>query len=301
MNDNLEKLRTPLYNCRICPRNCGVDRGVEKGYCRSGLKLKINSWFRHTGEEPVISGSRGSGTIFFSNCNLHCCFCQNYRISQLGWGREYAVSELVDIMLALQAEGVHNINLVTPTHFSLQIAEALSQAKSSGLQIPVIWNSNAYEKVETLRLLKGLVDIYLPDFKYGDASQGLTLSNALDYPDIARKAIREMHDQVGFLKIIDEDTAVQGLLIRLLLLPDNRNSIEHILEWIALELGTSTCISLMSQYYPAYKAAETKGMNRSITSEEFEYARNLAEKWGFRNGFFQEIYPTPEWTPDFRE
>lgn len=300
MNDSLEKLRIPLYNCRICPRNCGVDRRIETGYCRSGLQLKINSWLRHTGEEPVISGNRGSGTIFFSNCNLHCCFCQNYRISQLGWGREYSVAELADIMLALQAEGVHNINLVTPTHFSLQIAEALIKAKAAGLQIPIVWNSSAYEKVETLKLLKGLVDIYLPDFKYGDASHALHLSSAPDYPEIAQKAIQEMHDQVGFLKIDEEGIGVQGLLIRLLLLPDNRNSIEHILAWIALELGTSTHISLMSQYYPAYKAAELKGMNRSITSEEYEYACNLTEKWGLRNGYFQDICPTPGWTPDFR-
>ena len=290
-----------LKNCNICPRKCGVDRLKETGYCRSGINPIINTWQKHFGEEPAISGNRGSGTIFFSNCNLKCIFCQNFRISQLGYGREYSIEELSEMMMSLQESGAHNINFVTPTHFSLQIYEAILLSKEKGLKIPIVWNSNAFENVETLRKFKGLVEIYMPDFKYFDSEASFKYSDVKGYPDVAKKAILEMHKQVGYLELNENGVAEKGVLIRLLLLPGNINNIKKILEWIAENLGTETYISLMSQYYPSYKADEFPELSRSITHKEYKFAKNIVESLGFENGYFQDVYPTPEWTPDFKK
>jgi len=299
--NNIITVLDELKSCTICPRNCEIDRWFQKGYCKSGVNVKINLWQKHFGEEPVLSGSRGSGTIFFSNCNLGCVFCQNYQISQLGWGKEYSIGELADIMLELQESEAHNINLVSPTHYALQIREAIILAKEKGLKIPIVWNSNAYEKVETLSQLSGLVDIYLPDFKYFSDVSAKKYSDAENYPEIAKKAIKEMFRQVGHLQIDKNGIAVKGLLIRLLVLPENKNQTENILRWIAETLGKETYISLMSQYYPTYRASEFPEINRSLTPAEYQETVEILETLGFENGFVQELEITPEWTPRFKK
>ena len=290
-----------FHNCRICPHKCGKDRRTNTGFCQSGMKLKINAWQKHFGEEPVISGKKGSGTIFFSNCNLKCVFCQNYQISQLGWGQEYSISELVEIMLELQQSGVHNINFVSPTHFSIQIREAIFIAKKRGLEIPLVWNSNAYELPETLKMMADLIDIYLPDFKYFDPDNGWKFSKIKNYPYYAKLSLQEMHRQVGYLRFDENKIATKGVLIRLLMLPENKNGIDGILKWIAENLGNQTFISLMAQYYPTYKAHEYPEINRSITNEEYQFAVEICEDMGFENGYFQEMRITPEWTPEFKK
>ena len=289
-----------FYNCRICPHKCGKDRRINDGFCQSGIKLKINSWQKHLGEEPVISGTKGSGTIFFSNCNLRCVFCQNYQISQLGWGQEYSISELVEIILELQNSGVHNINFVSPTHFSFQIREAILIAKERGLEIPLVWNSNGYELPETLEMMAGLIDIYMPDFKYFSAESGLKYSLIKDYPKYAKLSLEEMQKQVGLLKLDKNGIAEKGVLIRLLMLPENKNGIDGILKWIAENLGNQTFISLMAQYYPTYRANEFPEIDRSITPEEYQFAVEICEDLGFENGYFQGMRITPEWTPRFK-
>jgi len=243
-----------MFSCNICPRNCGIDRTKNKGYCGVTDKLRINLATRHFGEEPCFSGTRGSGTIFFAGCNLRCVYCQNYEISTLCWGKDISVEELIRLMLKLQEEGAHNINLVTPTHFTLQLREAIIQAKEKGLTIPVLWNSSAYEKVETLQLLTGLVDIYLPDFKYAHKVYAQKYSSAPDYPAVAISAIKEMFSQVGLLELDEKGIAQKGLLLRMLVLPNKLAGCKENLYTLAEELGTELTLSLMGQYYPAGKA-----------------------------------------------
>ncbi len=289
-----------LQNCRICPRNCGVNRYHERGYCRSGHLLKINTWQKHYGEEPYISGIAGSGTIFFSCCNLACLFCQNYLISQHDSGSEYTIEKVAAIMLELQDSGVHNINLVTPTHYSVQLREALTIARKLGLTIPVVWNSNSYEKVEMLRELDGLVDIYLADFKYGLDENAVKYSRSDGYLEIASAAIKEMFRQVGHIRLNDQDIAEKGLSVRMLVLPEDINSTEIILRWLADNIGIEVYLSLMSQYYPAWRAGEYPEIARSLTPLEYEEVMELAETYGFENCLIQELSPSLEWTPDFR-
>jgi putative pyruvate formate lyase activating enzyme len=290
-----------LKNCRVCPRNCGINRYESTGYCRSGHNLKINIWQKHFGEEPFISGDQGSGTIFFSGCNLCCRFCQNYLISQQDFGEEYTVEQVMEIMLQLQSQGVHNINLVTPTHYSVQLKEAIIMAKKQGLTIPIVWNSNSYEKVETLRSLEGLIDIYLADFKYGDNAKAARYSAAISYWETAIKALCEMHRQVGNIKLDAHKIATGGLAVRILVLPENINSTEIVLRWLRENLGTAIYISLMSQYYPAWQALNIPELSRSLNNAEYETALELVEKYGFENCLIQELEPTPEWTPDFNK
>ena len=293
-------LPSAMSKCRICPRQCEVDRRVARGYCGAGAHLTINLWQRHLGEEPVISGTRGSGTIFFSHCNLRCVYCQNFKISQYGWGKEYSVAELANIMLGLQRDGVHNINLVTPTHFTPQIRKAIIAARDQGLHLPVVWNSSAYEHPETLQTLEGLVDIYLPDFRYLDRDAALLYSLAPDYPERAMGAILEMRRQVGRLRLDADGLAERGLLCRILVLPENVNRADKILGWIAENLGTETYISLMAQYYPVHRAAFYPPLHRPITREEYQYCLDFLDEFGFGKGFLQEPVITPEWTPDFQ-
>ncbi len=276
-----------LQNCKLCPRNCGVDRRIEKGYCRSGIPIGINSWNRHFGEEPVFSGWKGSGTIFLINCNLCCVFCQNFDISQLGNGSEISPEELAEIMMKLQLEGVHNINLVTPTHFSVQIKTAIEFARDKGLKLPVIWNSNAYEKTETLEMFRGLVDIYLPDLKYADNESAEVYSDAENYPSISRRAILEMQDQVGKLVLDEKGIATRGLLIRLLVMPGLVKEVLQNLIWIRQNLGRDTYINLMSQYHPTFQASDYPAINRRITSEEYSTVKAQALELGFSNVIFQ--------------
>lgn len=287
-----------ISNCNICPRKCNVDRTLKTGICGCGDKPKVNVYQLHYGEEPVISGSKGSGTIFFSGCNLKCVFCQNYTISYLGYGNDYSIDELSNMMLDLQKQNAHNINLVTPTHFTPRIKESILIAKQKGLTIPVLWNSNAYEKVDTLKTVEGLIDIYMPDFKYFNPEFSFKYSGAKHYPEKAKKAIKEMYRQVGHLKIV-QGVAYKGLLIRLLVLPNNLNSIEHTVKWINDNIGNETYLSLMGQYYPAHKAGNYKELSRGITYKEYEFAREQLDKYGFENGFIQDIGSESDGTPDF--
>lgn len=288
-----------MFSCNICPRNCGIERAKNKGYCGVTDKLRINLATRHFGEEPCFSGTRGSGTIFFAGCNLRCVYCQNYEISTLCWGKDISVEELIRLMLKLQEEGAHNINLVTPTHFTLQLREAIIQAKEKGLTIPVLWNSSAYEKVETLQLLTGLVDIYLPDFKYAHKVYAQKYSSAPDYPAVAISAIKEMFSQVGLLKLDEKGIAQKGLLLRMLVLPNKLAGCKENLYTLTEELGTELTLSLMGQYYPAGKAKNYKELTRGITLSEYFEVVDTAVELGFTKLYTQEISSSDTWTPNF--
>jgi len=293
----------PSSSCRLCPRACGADRTSTTGVCGAGEKVRINLWQAHFGEEPPIGGTRGSGTIFFSHCNLRCVYCQNHRISQEGWGRDYDIAGLASIMLQLAEVGVHNLNLVTPTHYSQQIRSALALAREQGLGLPVIWNSSGYELAETLHGLSGGVDIYLPDFRYAESGAARRYSAAADYPERAAAALLEMFRQVGHLRLDESGLAVRGLLVRLLLLPGNVNRVDRSLRWIRDHLGPETAISIMTQYYPAHRVPSSfPELNRPIIQTEYDDILDAMDSLGFENGYVQELAPpTPEWTPAFRE
>lgn len=280
-----------LESCRLCPHHCGVNRTIgQKGICRSTSQVKISSFNPHFGEEPPISGIHGSGTIFFSNCTLRCVYCQNYPISQLGHGNVVSISELSRIMLALQKQSCHNINLVTPSHFVPQIIKAVEKAMLAGLKIPIVYNSSGYESKETLGLLDGIVDIYLPDAKYADDRIAKKYSRAEDYFTVMKEAFKEMHRQVGDLKIDQNGIAISGLLVRHLILPHNLAGTEQILGWIAKELSQETYISLMAQYFPAYQVSEHSLLSRRINQVEYQKARTILERYGLQNGWVQEYY-----------
>jgi putative pyruvate formate lyase activating enzyme len=278
-----------LESCSICPRRCQVNRlKNELGFCKTGLKPRICSFMPHHGEEPAISGNRGSGTIFFSYCNMNCVYCQNYEFSQLGRGREVGFEELAKIMLELQALGCHNINLVTPTHVMPQILKALSTAVKNGLKIPLVYNTGGYELPHIIKMLKGIIDIYLPDMRYGDGATAVKYSNAPDYPEYNQAAVKEMHLQVGIANINNAGIIRKGLIIRHLVLPNRLSGTAKIMKFIARELSPDTYISLMSQYHTYYRAAEFKEINRRITYEEYESAQEIMGKYGLRNGWTQE-------------
>ncbi|MGC1454477.1 MAG: radical SAM protein [Nitrospirota bacterium] len=279
-----------LESCRICPRECGVNRlkNDKLGFCRSGLNPIISSVSPHHGEEPPLSGTRGSGTIFFTNCNLKCAYCQNYPISQMGNGTERTVGELACQMLSLQEQGCHNLNLVTPTHFMPQILKALGIARERGFNLPIVYNTSGYESLETLGLLNGIVDIYLPDMRYSDNDAGMKYSIAPDYPEINRAAVKEMYRQVGNLVLDENGVAKRGLIIRHLVLPGVLSGTEGIMKFLAGEISKDVYISLMSQYFPAYRARELKEINRRITPEEYEDAWQIMLKYGLENGWVQE-------------
>jgi putative pyruvate formate lyase activating enzyme len=278
-----------LRSCDLCPHQCRVDRiSGETGFCRAGLKPKIASASLHWGEEPPISGTRGSGTIFFSWCTLRCRFCQNYPISQLGNGEELSTSGLADKMLKLQRLGAHNINLVTPGHYLPQILAALWLAIPRGFRLPLVWNSNGYETLAALALLEGIVDIYLPDMKYSAEEPAVRFSSAPGYRDINRAAVREMYRQVGQLSLDDEGIARRGLIIRHLVLPERAAGSRATLQWIAETLGTETHVALMNQYFPAYEAEKTPGLQRKISDGEYAEAVAALDESGLENGWVQE-------------
>ncbi len=278
-----------LRSCDLCPHECGVNRlNGETGLCRAGLQPKVASATVHRGEEPPISGSRGSGTIFFSWCTLRCRFCQNFPISQMGNGEETTTSGLADRMLKLQKVGVHNINLVTPGHYLPQILAALWHAIPRGFRLPLVWNSGGYEKADVLALLDGLVDIYLPDMKYSDEEPAVRFSSAPGYRDTNRAAIREMARQVGQLQLDDEGIARQGLIIRHLVLPGRAAGSAETLRWIAENVGTETYLALMNQFFPAFEAGNIDGINRKISDEEYAESVAALEAYGLENGWVQE-------------
>lgn len=280
-----------LESCCVCPRKCGVNRlKDEKGFCRTGIKPSVCSYMPHHGEEPPISGTHGSGTIFFSYCNMACVYCQNYEFSQLGQGREVDSEELAKSMLELQKIGCHNINLVTPTHVMPQILKALELSINKGLKIPLVYNTGGYELPEIIKLLDGIVDIYLPDMRYADEAMALRYSNAKDYPEYNQKAVKEMRRQVGVAEIDAEGTIKKGLIIRHLVLPNNISGTDKIMKFISEEISKDTYISLMSQYCPYYKASQFKEISRRITSQEYEEAKQSMNKHRLYNGWIQESY-----------
>jgi len=279
-----------LAACDLCPHDCGVNRlKGETGLCRSGLMPKVASANLHRGEEPPISGTRGSGTIFFSGCTLRCPFCQNFPISQLGNGEEFTTAALAGKMLQLQRRGAHNINFVTPTHFLPQILAALWLAIPQGFSLSLVWNSSGYEKVDALELLDGIVAVYLPDMKYSDDLIAYELSGAREYGRINRDAVREMLRQVGHLQVDDSGIAVSGLIIRHLVLPEGKAGSREILPWIAANLGPETHVALMSQYFPAGKASTMPGIDRPVNYDEYDAACEALERAGLENGWVQEL------------
>lgn len=294
-NGNLDKLirisTNMLKSCCICPRKCKVNRlKNEKGFCKTGIKSKICSFMPHHGEEPPISGKRGSGTIFFSYCNMGCVYCQNYEFSQLGGGREVEPEELAQFMLELQRLNCHNINLVTPTHVMPQILMGIRIAISKGLNIPLVYNTGGYELASVIKLLEGIVDIYLPDMRYADSDMAVKYSAADDYPKYNQEAVKEMHRQVGIAKIDNEGIIKKGIIIRHLVLPHNISGTDKIMKFIAGALSKDTYISLMSQYLPYYKASEYKEISRRITYKKYKDAQNSLQKYSLYNGWIQESY-----------
>ncbi|MFC1855766.1 radical SAM protein [Thermodesulfobacteriota bacterium] len=279
-----------LLSCTLCPRKCGVNRIIgEQGFCKSGFLPKVASNNVHKGEEPPISGTNGSGTIFFSSCTLSCDFCQNFPISQLGTGKEVTVTDLADMMIRLQKKGCHNINFVTPTHFVPQIVHALLIATRKGFSLPVVYNASGYESLEVLKLLDGIVDIYLPDMKYDDDKNALKYSHVSGYKEINRIAIKEMHRQVGVLQTDENNIAVRGLIIRHLVLPDGLSGSKKILDYIKENLGNDTYISLMSQYFPAHRAVADQALSKKIGYEEYSEIVEYLEKLGFSSGWTQNL------------
>jgi len=278
-----------LESCQICPRKCKVNRSKgQLGSCKSGRDAEVHSCFSHAGEEPALSGKHGSGTIFFAHCTMHCVYCQNYKFSQLTNGHKTSASKLSEMMLELQGRHCHNINLVTPTHFVPQIAEALLLAIKGGLEIPIVYNTGGYDSVETLKLLDGLIDIYLPDMRYGDNESAKKYSNAPDYVTINQAALKEMFRQVGNLVTDDNGIGKKGLIIRHLVLPNNLASTDKVFSFMANELSNKVFISLMSQYYPAYKAGGFSEIRRRIKTAEYESACELFFKYGLSNGWIQD-------------
>ena len=270
-----------LAACDLCPRRCGVNRlGAEIGICRTGRNAWVSDADAHFGEEEPLVGTHGSGTIFFTHCSLGCCFCQNYDISHLGAGREVSAETLAASMLRLQEKGCHNINLVTPSHVVPQILEALMIAAENGLRIPLVYNTSAYDRVETLALLDGIVDIYMPDFKFWESETAGATCDAADYPEIAKAAIREMHRQVGDLTLNAEGLAVRGLLVRHLVLPENLAGTDRVMAFLANDISKDTYVNIMNQYYPCGTASRIPALKRKITTAEFEAAIDMARKAG---------------------
>ena len=289
-----------MTNCNICPRKCNADRDQKVGFCRSSWDLVVNLAMPHYGEEPVISGKCGSGTVFFSHCNLQCVYCQNHRISQEGWGKEITVEYLAQKMIELQNQNVHNINLVTPTHYTPKVRDAIVLAKEEGLTLPIVWNSSAYELPETLAELEGLVDIYMPDMRYTNHETAEMYSGAKDYPEVAKRAIVEMFRQVGHLRVDDNGMAEKGVLIRLLVLPRDVGGIGDALYWIDEQFGNKTFISLMSQYYPTYRSWDFPPLDRAVKPDEYQKVLDVVEDLGMHNGYIQELRPSSDWTPSFQ-
>jgi putative pyruvate formate lyase activating enzyme len=281
-----------LASCRVCPRDCGVDRLSDKtAACKTGRFARVSSYFPHRGEEDCLRGWRGSGTIFFSWCNLRCQFCQNFDVSQVGQGQEARPERLAEMMLELQAQGCHNINFVTPEHVVPQILEALVLAVEEGLRLPIVYNTSAYDSMESLRLMDGVVDIYMPDFKVWDSRTALKYLLARDYPEAARRVIKEMHRQVGELKMDEHGLARRGVLVRHLVMPAGIGGTPEIMEFLARQVSPHTYVNIMAQYYPAGKVSNDKypEINRGITRQEYKDAVAAAQEAGLYR--FDERHP----------
>ncbi len=288
LDARIEQAEAAMTCCQICPRRCAVYRlDGETGDCQAADEIVVSSWNLHHGEEPPLSGTRGSGTIFFAGCSLRCAYCQNYTISQEVEGRPVSDDQLVEIMLTLERAGAHNINFVTPTHYAAPILKACVAGRRAGLTVPLVYNTSGYDLVETLRLFDGIIDIYLADMRYNDSEVAAKLSAAPDYPAVNRAAIAEMQRQVGVLCTDPEGIAVSGLIIRHLVLPHGLSGSAGIFSFLAKEISPKTYISLMSQYYPTHRAREYPKISRRITEEEYKDAREAMAAAGLENGWVQ--------------
>ena len=305
MNNKIKKAYKLMEKCELCPRRCGINRlKGQLGFCKAGLLPMVSSFHAHFGEEPPISGKDGSGTIFFTHCSLRCAFCQNHPISQSGQGREISIEELAGMMLDLEGQGCHNINFVTPTHYMPEVLEAVFIAKEKGLKVPLVYNCGGYESMEALEVLDGVIDIYMPDMKYSDNNAAKKYSNAPDYFEINKKAVKEMYRQAGYLET-EKGIAKKGILIRHLVLPDNLAGSKEIFEFIARELSPDTYINIMAQYYPCHLAHKFPEIGRRITAREYMEAIRLAKGAGLKNGFRQVMSTIkrkriPEWTDNLK-
>lgn len=279
-----------LNSCTLCPRNCKINRQEGKiGRCKATNQVKIALYSIHKFEEPCISGENGSGTVFFSNCNLNCIFCQNYEISQQGKGKEISTDELANIFLKQQERKAENINLVTPTSYVPQIIEAIKIAKNKGLKLPIVYNTNSYENIETIKMLKGYVDIYLPDLKYADNLLAQKLSHIDNYFETATQAIQEMYKQVGNPILNEKGIMQKGMIIRHLVLPNYIENSKNVLNWIHKNMPNDVYVSIMAQYFPTYKAKEDEKLNRKLTKEEWNEILEYIDTLEIENGYVQEL------------
>jgi len=286
LDQRVQLLQEFLRECHLCPRECRIDRlNGEIGYCGAGSELMISSAFPHFGEEPPLVGHHGSGTIFLTHCNLRCIFCQNYDISHQGRGDRITALDMARVMVKLQEMGCHNINFVTPTHYAPQITASLPKAVEMGLRLPIVYNCSGYESIEVIRLLEGIVDIYMPDVKYMDEKHSKRFSNAPDYPEVIKKVLKEMHRQVGDLTTNSKGIAERGLLIRHLVMPGGVASSEAVLKFIAEEISVHSYVNVMAQYHPQYRADEYPEISRRITHKEFLEAIQLAKGFHLYRGF----------------
>ncbi len=275
----IDKAYSILAKCILCPRDCKVNRFEGKiGICNSGVTPLISSYGPHYGEEKELVGKFGSGTIFFTNCNLKCVFCQNYDISHLGKGYEVSIEKLSDIMISLQNRKCHNINFVTPTHYMPQIIKSVYLSRTKGLNIPLVYNCGGYESITSIRLLRDIIDIYMPDFKFGSNKSGFKYLGVKDYFDKTKKAIKEMHNQVGDLKLDDNGIAKRGLLIRHLVMPNNSSKTDKVIEYISKEISRNSYVNLMDQYYPSYNSKYHLEINRRLTKKEFLDSIEISKK-----------------------
>lgn len=287
-----------LEECRLCHYNCNINRNTSLGFCKCKALPKVALANVHNWEEPCISGIRGSGTVFFSGCNLKCVFCQNYEISHNNFGKEISINRLSEIFLELQGKNVHNINLVSPTPYVPQIIEAIKIARKNGLSIPIIYNTNSYENLETIKSLDGYIDIYLPDLKYYDDEIAIKYSKAKDYFKVASLAISEMVKQVGSARFDEKKIMQKGVIVRHLIIPGQILQTKRILDWIKRKLPTDTYISIMAQYFPAYKAKDFSEINHKISKQEYNFVTSMLRN--FENGYIQELGEhEEEYVPDF--
>jgi len=286
--DRIDVLKSIYRKCILCPHKCEVDRTKgERGKCKSGTSSYVSSYNKHFGEEPPISGTKGSGTIFLTGCTGRCIFCQNYPISQFGTGNEVSDEELAEMMLKLQDDGCHNINFVTPTHFAPSIVSSIFIASQNGLEIPIVYNTSGYENSEIIKLLDGIVDIYLPDAKYDDDVIAENISGFINYCENNRRSIIEMFRQVGNLKI-ENGIAKKGLIIRHLILPDNYSGSTNIFRFISESISENVYFSIMDQFFPAYKSLNHKSLSRRISQKEYDDAIDAFYDYGLHNGWIQE-------------
>lgn len=297
----MERKLELLKKCEICPHKCKIDRTNGKiGICKSKDTVKIANFSLHKYEEPCISGKTGSGAVFFSNCNLKCVFCQNYEISQLGIGKEFTIDKLAQIFIKLQEKKANNINLVSPTSYAVQIIEAIKIAKKKGLEIPIIYNSNGYENIETIKLLNGYIDVYLPDFKYADNKIAKKYSKIDNYFEVVTSAIREMYNQVGGVSLDTKGMIKKGVIVRHLVLPNYIENSKNILNWINENLPEDIFISIMAQYFPTYKAIEEINLCRKINREEYKRILKYLDKLNIKNGYIQQMgFDEKKYVPDW--